>query len=143
MDDGQGRHLPARRFAERLRAAKAILVHSSLIFLEAPQCWRKLYGRNLLPHSKQSSLTEIDNRIAAFKEAEEALRGFLASFDRYEVPISKNIMKAASGLVAQFNLGSHDAAIVAVARSIHVPDLVALDKGFRRVDNIALWDGLL
>jgi predicted nucleic acid-binding protein len=48
-------------------------------------------------------------------------------------------MGTASDLAATYDLGSHDALIVAVARLTEVPDVIALDRDFRRVDGLHLW----
>jgi predicted nucleic acid-binding protein len=51
-------------------------------------------------------------------------------------------MKSATAQVAEFNLGSHDAIAVAISRS-GVPNVAALDRGFKKVDGIELRDGML
>jgi len=83
------------------------------------------------------------DRVNAFIEADNALNDLLGSFLRRRVGISKRLMSAASILVAEFNLSSHDALLIAVARETRVQHLVSFDRDFRRVDGIELWDGLL
>ena len=142
IEDGRsGYHLPARGFAERLRLADVTLIYSSLIFLEAPQCWRRLYNTGaLIPSQRGTNLAS--DRVNAFSEANTALQTFLSAFNRREVRVTKDLMKSASGLVAEFNLGSHDAIVIAISRA-RVGDVAALDRGFKSVDGIELWDGLL
>jgi predicted nucleic acid-binding protein len=142
IEDGRsGYHLPARRFAERLRVADATLIYSSLIFLEAPQCWKRLYNTGaLIPAQRGANLAS--DRINGFNEANTALQTFLSAFNRKEMPVTKDLMKSATGLVAEFNLGSHDAIAIAISRA-GVRDVAALDRGFKNVDGIDLWDGLL
>ena len=142
IEDGRsGYHLPARGFAERLRLADVTLIYSSLIFLEAPQCWRRLYNTGaLIPSQRGTNLAS--DRVNAFSEANTALQTFLSAFNRREVRATKDLMKSASGLVAEFNLGSHDAIVIAISRT-RVGDVAALDRGFKSVDGIELWDGLL
>jgi len=142
IDAGQGRHRPARDFAERLRKANVPLVYSSLLFIEAPQCWRRLYARGVL-RSTQKGIDPISDRINAFGEADVALNNFLAAFDRREIKITKRLMNAASELVARFHLSAHDAIVIAVSIDTGITDIVAIDNGFKRVDGIELWDGLL
>jgi predicted nucleic acid-binding protein len=142
IDDGRsGFHIPARDFAERLRVANATLIYSSLIFLEAPQCWKRLYNaRALVPSLRGADLAS--DRSNAFTEANTALQMFLSAFNRKEVRVTKSLMKNATALVAEFNLGSHDAIAIAISRT-GVPDVAAIDRGFKNVDGIELWDGLL
>jgi predicted nucleic acid-binding protein len=142
IDDGRsGYHIPARSFAERLRVANATLIYSSLIFLEAPQCWKRLYNTGALVPSQRSADLASD-RVRAFTEANNALQTFLSAFNRKEVRITKDLMKSATAYVAEFNLGSHDAIAVAISRT-GIPDVAAVDRGFKSVDGIELWDGLL
>jgi predicted nucleic acid-binding protein len=142
IEDGKsGYHIPARDFAERLRIANATLIYSSLIFLEAPQCWKRLYNTGALVPSKRG-LDLASDRANAFIEANAALQTFLSAFNRKEVRVTKQLMKSATTHVAEFNLGSHDAVAIAISRT-GVPDVAALDRGFKNVDGIELWDGML
>jgi predicted nucleic acid-binding protein len=131
----------ARDFAERLRVANVTLIYSSLIFLEAPQCWKRLYNTGALVPSQRGANLASD-RANAFSEANNALQTFLSAFDRKEVRVTKPLMKSATALVAEFNLGSHSAIAIAICRT-GVPALAALDRGFKNVEGIELWDGLL
>lgn len=142
IEDGKsGYHVPARDFAERLRAANAILIYSSLIFLEAPQCWKRLYNTGaLVPFRRGADLAS--DKASAFTEANTALQTFLSAFNRKEVRVTKNLIKSATDHVVEFNLSSHDAIAIAISRT-GVPDVAALDRGFKKVDGIELWDGLL
>lgn len=141
METGAGRHERAMSFARRLRASNCIVVYSSLIFLEAPQCWRRMYARGaLLPDRIESDLT--GNRINAFRKADDALNDLLTSFLRRRVAINRPLLRVASRLVATFNLKAHDALVVAVAHALGVPHIASFDRDFRRVDGIELWDGL-
>lgn len=142
FDDRQGYHLPARRFAERLRQANTSLVYSSLIFLEAPQCWRRLYKRGLL-FPARGGIDITPNRLNAFAESDSALENFLAAFNQRQINISRALMRQASAMAARYDLQSHDALVVALARDIGVANLAAIDRGFRVVDGLELWDGLL
>ena len=142
MDTGAGRHERAITFAGRLRDSNCIVVYSSLIFLEAPQCWRRMYARGaLLPDRIESDLTR--DRINAFRKADDALNDLLTSFLRRRVAINRPLMRVASRLVATFNLRAHDALVVAVAHALSVPHIASFDRDFRRVDGIELWDGTL
>lgn len=142
MDTGAGRHERAIGFARRLRDSNCMVVYSSLIFLEAPQCWRRMYARGaLLPDRIESDLTR--DRINAVRKADDALNDLLTSFLRRRVAIDRPLMRVASRLVATFNLKAHDALVVAVAHALGVPHIASFDRDFRRVDGIELWDGSL
>ena len=143
IDDGRGFHIPAREFANRLRTANSFLVHSSLIFLEAPQCWRRLFiSGALVPTQRGRGV--ITDRRNAFDEANAALAAFLSHFRRYEVRLSKPRMRSASDLVASYGfLSSHDALAVAISQEVGIADIAALDGDFKNVDGIELWDGIL
>ena len=142
IEDGKtGYHIPAHKFAERLRLANVTLIYSSLIFLEAPQCWRHLYKTGALVPSQRGADLASD-RANAFTEANTALQTFLSAFNRREVRVTKTLMQRATAHVAEFNLGSHDAIAIAISRA-GIPDVAALDRDFRKVYGIELWDGLL
>jgi len=57
--------------------------------------------------------------------------------------VTHRLLRLASTEVAKHNLRSHDAAIIAILRDTGITDLVAIDKDFRRVGNLQLWDGQL
>ena len=142
MDTGAGRHERAMSFAGRLRDSNCIVVYSSLIFIEAPQCWRRMYARGSLV-SDHIEGDPISDRINAFRKADGALNDLLTSFLRRRVGINRPLMRVASRLVATFNLKAHDALVVAVAHALGVPHIASFDRDFRRVDGIELWDGSL
>ncbi len=105
IDSGQSRHQPARDFADRLRRANLRLVYSLLLFLEAPQCWRRLYARGaLVPSHRVHDRTE--DRLYAFAEADLALQTFLASYNTQRMPVTRRLLRLASTEVAKHNLRS-------------------------------------
>jgi hypothetical protein len=79
----------------------------------------------------------------AFTEANAKLEQFLAAFNRHRVNITQSLMQSASAFAASYDLNSHDALIVAVLRDFSVSSLVAIDRDFRPVAPLQLWDGLL
>jgi hypothetical protein len=99
MDSGAGRHERAMSFAGRLRDSNCIVVYSSAIFLEAPQCWRRMYARGFLVSNEPGGDLATD-RITAFRKADDQLDELLASFRRRRIAISRRLMSAASRLVA-------------------------------------------
>ena len=141
IDSGTGRYIEARDFAERLRTTNSILVHSSLLFLEAPQCWRRLYKRGaLIPN--QRGIDIVSDRKNAFAEAERDLSTFLGAFNTQRVRITRRLMTLGSVMAATYDLRSHDALVAAISQDARIPDIVALDADFRAVDGIELWDNL-
>lgn len=133
--------MPVRDFAERLRVANTRLLVSGLLFIEAPQCWRRLYRRGLLVPS-QRGIDLISDRLNAFAEANRALQTFLAAFNISQIRATVRIIATASRLVATFELSSHDAVVLAIAEDTKISDIAATDRDFRKADNIELWDGL-
>jgi predicted nucleic acid-binding protein len=141
LDSGTGRHADSKSFAERLRNENSVLVYSSLIFLEAPQCWRRLYRRGSLVPG-QRGIDQVADRQNAFAEADAQLARFLSTYSTRRVQISRKLLSLASTMAATYNLSSHDALIVAISWYSGVVDIAALDQGFQDVDGIELWDNL-
>jgi predicted nucleic acid-binding protein len=127
------RHAEARAFAARLINAGSAVVYSSLLFLEAPQCWRRLYARGGLPSPRGAT------RLETFRSANEDLRVLLAQFGAVEIATDRAQLDLAVDLCAEYNLRPHDALVVALGQLSEVGDLVSLDRDFRRVDGITLW----
>jgi hypothetical protein len=97
IDSGQGRHASARAFANRLIQANWLLLYSLLLFLEAPQCWRRLYRRGILVPS-QRSIDPVMDRVNAFTEANTKLEQFLASFNCNRINVTRSLMGAHQSL---------------------------------------------
>ena len=142
IDSGQGRHIPARDFSERIRLANSLVIYSALLFLEAPQCWRRLYKRGVLIPA-QRGLDQTTDRMSAYNEADKKLEQFLAAFNCNQVSITRSLIQKALSFVASYDLTSHDALVVALLRDLGVSHLAAIDSDFRTVDPLHLWDGLL
>jgi predicted nucleic acid-binding protein len=141
IDSGQGQYAATIDFADRLRRANVRLLYSGLLFIEAPQCWRRLYNKGVLIPS-QKSTDPITNRLTAYVEADQDLKKFLAGFNTMMIRMTPQIIQAALRLTAIFNLKSHDALVAAIAQDTRISDIAATDKDFRKIDNIELWDGL-
>lgn len=112
-----------------------------MLFIEAPQCWKRLYRKGVLVPSQRST-DPITDRLNAFAQADQSLQMFLAAFNTSQIRVSPRIIGTASRLVATYELQSHDAVVAAVAQEIKIRDIAATDQGFRRIDDIELWDGL-
>jgi predicted nucleic acid-binding protein len=101
-----------------------------------------LYKRGFLA-STQRDLDPIAERISAFREIDLALDTFLAAFNRRRFHITRGLMQKASVMTATYDLQSHDALVVALMRDLGVNSIAAIDRGFRTIDGLELWDGLL
>lgn len=103
IDDGVGRHATAQAFAQSPIAANTQVVYSSLIYLEAPQCWKRLYRRGVLVPAQRSLNDPIADRMSAFSEAEFSLRAFLNAFNGRELTITSELLSAASAIAAEYD----------------------------------------
>jgi hypothetical protein len=142
IDSGQGRHVPTRAFCDRLQAENTQVIYSSLMFLEAPQCWKKLYKKGALA-PKQSCLDPTLDRQQAFSEADAALEGFLSAFNCQRVNITRSLMRSGSAMAALYGLNSHDALVMALLQEFHLTHLAVIDDDFWDIDYLELWDGQL
>lgn len=64
----------------------------------------------------------------------------LDQFGWDEVVITSAVRRRALQYIAQYNLQSQDAMHLACATEAGVVDLASFDQGFRRVDNLYLWN---
>ena len=120
------------------RDSGTTLVWSPLVFLEAPQCWRKLYRKGALP-AKPTSANDTIVQADAFADATAQLRRFLGGYETYEVLLTDDVLDLAARQAGQYNLKSHDSVFVAITSTAGVYDVVALDGKFRRVEHVTLW----
>jgi len=138
-DAGDGLYDRSSAFARALREAGTVLVLSPLVYLEASQCWRRLFRLGLLQPTEATGDPRED-RKTAFQEANRHLNTFLGLFETYTVEFSQELAEVASIHVAEYNLRSHDALFVALSTVTRVSHLVAFDSDFRRVDGLTLWE---
>ena len=68
------------------------------------------------------------------------LENLLAQFEWHEVALTETIRRDATRLMAEYNLRSYDAVYLASARAVGVADFASLDRGYRRVDGLQLWN---
>jgi hypothetical protein len=64
----------------------------------------------------------------------------LADFEWYEIPVTPATRAAACKLVVEYNLGGQDAIHLACAAEEGVDNIASLDKDFRRVNGLVLWN---
>ena len=64
----------------------------------------------------------------------------LAAFTWYEIPVTTVEREQACALVTQYNLGGQDAIHLACAATEGINDFASLDKDYRRVDDLILWN---
>lgn len=137
---GDGRHELCVAFAQRLRAGGVRLVVSPLLFLEAPQCWRRLLQKNALPLASAGRY-ERDGIVRAFQDASALLREFLGEFDRWEIALSEDVLGLANVHAARYDLKSHDALVAAIASTTGVYEVVTMDADFEEVTPLTVWRG--
>lgn len=142
IDSGSGRHQPARSFCRRLQTENTPVIYSSLMFLEAPQCWKRFYRRGALV-PKQPSFDPVLNRENAFREADLELERFLSNFNRQRINITRDLMRLGSKIAARYGMDSHDALVVALLEEFGLSDLGVIDDHFLKIDHLELWDGML
>jgi hypothetical protein len=115
IESDRARKEASAQFVRRLQREGTALVYSSLLFLEAPQCWRRFFRRGELKHNDP----EIpDDRLEAFKRANTLLEEFLDAFDCQEVTITKSLMNAAARIVAIYDVRAHEALSSSASRRL-------------------------
>lgn len=70
----------------------------------------------------------------------ESFTAFLDQCDWAEVDLTPAIRAEAIRLLAAYNLNAHDAVHLATARDVAAADFVSLDRGYRRVETLHLWN---
>jgi len=142
------RHEECLSFAETLQDAGTVIVYSTLLRLEHLNAWRKLLKDSLLPPEPGPQLrlelnVPKDDRIHWLRVADILLDQFLAQFPRTEIRLGRRVVSMAIELVGRFDLQSYDAVHLASAFHAGCTDIASLDKDFRRVDGIRLWNNRL
>ena len=135
---GDGRHEKSAAFAQRLREHGTILVYSDLVFLEAPQCWRRLRRRDALTVEDGSGTEEV-RWARTFETLSEQVALFLAQFDIWKVALSPDVLALVNIHTSGYDLKSHDAVTVALTTTTGIRDVVSLDNDFQTVEHIRLW----
>jgi predicted nucleic acid-binding protein len=100
--------------------------------------WRRLYARGALAPSRDMQ-SEAGSRELAHREAFAELVAFTERFETYEVELSTELLELGNRLVGRYRLRPHDAALAALSQLTGIPDLITLDRDFRRVDGLVVW----
>jgi predicted nucleic acid-binding protein len=145
----QPNHARCRTFLERIQQeARTTLYVSSLSWLELAHVFTRPSFRDELAEDLQRRYrlgrwerTDIrraylDGLIGAFDET-------LAQYAWVEVPITPIVRRLAVRYMAEYRLGSQDAVHLASAAHVSVADFASFDAGYRRVDDLDLWNDLI
>jgi predicted nucleic acid-binding protein len=133
-------------FMERLVAHdRTTLFISSLSWLEmihaiTRQRFRDLVGDDLRRRFRLDRWDELTVRQSYTAYMVESFSTFLDQCDWAEVDLTPAIRAEAVGLISTYNLGTHDAVHLATAGSVGVVDFASLDRGYRRIDALHLWN---
>lgn len=147
LHEGEEFHEECAAFAERLIDADVTIVHTQLLRLEFLNGWRDAIIRRGIPHDLvalalggRSIADPAAERDALYRLGDEYLSFFLSRFNRFDVRLSARLQDRARRLMARYNLKSLDACVVAAAFQTNVTSIASLDRRFRRVDDIHLWN---
>ena len=145
---GDPRHEDCLSFADSLQDAGTIIAYSTLLRLEHLNAWRNLLKKGLLPPEPGPQLrlelnVAEDDRIHWLRVADILLGKFLAQFRITEIRLNQRVVSLAIELVGRFDLQSYDAVHVASALHAGCTAIASLDKHFRRVEGIHLWNNRL
>ena len=144
LHDDEDFHSECLNFARRLQSAGSGLVYSNLLRLEFWQAWRRATARRGLP---SYSISEPDwqppaspSRTDVYQIGDRFLRDFLRNYNVWEISIGSRLLDGALQLMGRYNLKSHDACVAALAFQSGFTDIVSLDRDFRRLDGVRLWN---
>lgn len=137
-------HRECLAFSRRLRIESIRVVSSPFLRLEFLQAWRKALTRHAVPRSAalQTRFWEdpSEGRMAYFERGEQLFDAFMDLFSYVETRLSRPLQRETRVQMAQHNLNSMDACLLASARRAGTDHIVSLDSDFRRVDDIHLWN---
>ncbi|MFN8634933.1 MAG: type II toxin-antitoxin system VapC family toxin [Chloroflexota bacterium] len=146
---GQPHHTRCRVFLERLqREARTTLYVSSLSWLEVAHVITRPGFREALPDELQRRYRigrwqRPDIRRAYIDGLLGDFESVLGQFAWVEVPLTPMVRRLTTRFMAEYGLGSQDAAHLASAAQEGVVDFASLDVAFRRVDDLDLWNDLI
>jgi predicted nucleic acid-binding protein len=132
-------------FALRLFEAGTEIYVSSLAWMEFAYVIARQDFRSRLPSevAQQFQLERWQRQRVrrAYLDAQLSLfQQFLDQFTWVEVPLTSDVRTTALDIVKELNLDPHDAVHLASATLNGVLDLASLDRAYRRVDGLSLWN---
>lgn len=142
-------HGRCRAFMVRLfQHGLTTLYLSTLTWMEYAHVIAKESFRKGLPpaFAQQFQLDQWDQpltRDAYMGAMLSALQKLLDKFDWEEISLTADVRRRATQFMAEYKLDSHDAVHLASANYVGVFDLASLDRVFRRVDGLYLWNDQL
>lgn len=145
----QPHHERCRPFLDRLaQFGQTEIYVSPLSWLEFTHVVSKERFRLDLPEGMQQSY-EL-HRWQDAQVRERYLTDLLSQFERLllpfewgEIPITADVRHTAIHYMMTYRLDPQDAGHVAAAWSLGIADIAALDRAFRKVDGITLWNDLI
>ena len=144
LHEGEEYHRDCLRFAVRLLRNNVSVVYTQLLRLEFLSGWQNAMRRRGVPSEllQQKRLLEnpAEDRRAMYELGDEFFSDFLTLFNRYEVRLSAKLQRRARSYMAKYNLKPMDACLIASAFQTEVLHVASLDKDFRRVDGVHLWN---
>ena len=140
-------HETCAKFSARLVRESVTIVHSPLLRLEVLRAWQKAINSKALPQSilPQRLLWDdpASERRLSYQLANDYLDEFLGLFRRLEVRLTSRIQRRTWQLMATHGLKPMDACRLACAMHTGSPHIASLDRDFRRVDGLHLWNDLI
>lgn len=105
--------------------------------------FRNRLGQALRQHFQLDQWQDPGVRYKYLQAMLADFEALLAQFEWTEIFLEDTIRAEAISVMARYNLGSQDAIHLASAFSEGVRDFASLDRRFRRVDHIFLWNDLI
>jgi predicted nucleic acid-binding protein len=141
-------HVRARTLLNRAGEQGTTLYLSSLSWIEFANVIIKERFRIQLPVDQQRRLhlhrwqdarvrrVYVETMVSSFDAA-------LAQFVWDEVALTPDVKRQAISYIADYSIGPNDAVHLASAWKARCFDVASFDAGFRRVDNLTLWNDLI
>lgn len=144
LHEGEEFHADCLRFATRLFEEGVPIIYCQLLRLEFLSGWQAAIKRRGIPldlmrEARRSQRSRPDHE-RLYRLGDRYLASFLQMFDRYEVRLSARLQDLARRFMAEYGLKPMDACLVASAVRAGVSDIASLDRDFRPVDDIHLWN---
>jgi predicted nucleic acid-binding protein len=141
-------HQRARTLLDRAGEARTVLLLSSLSWIEFVNVVIKERFRLQLPVDQQRRLRlhrwqDARVRRAYVELMVSSFDAALAQFVSDEVALTPDVKRQAISYIADYSPGPNDAVHLASAWKARCFDMASFDAGFRRVDNLTLWNDLI